>query len=60
MSRRPLALSVAAILLALLSLLNFPASLLPGSEEVPTVVVYGGFVLGVVGLVAAAGLWMLR
>jgi hypothetical protein len=34
--------------------------LLRGSEEVPAVVFYGGIVLGVAGLVAAAGLWMLK
>jgi hypothetical protein len=60
MRSRPLPVTAAAILLALISLLNFPAALLPGSEEVPAVVVYGGFVLGVAGLVAAAGLWMLK
>ncbi len=60
MSSRPLPVTVAAILLALTSLLNFPAPLVPGSEEVPAVVIYGGLVLGVVGLVAAAGLWMLK
>ena len=33
---------------------------MPGSEEVPAVVIYGGIVLGIVGLVAAVGLWMLK
>jgi hypothetical protein len=60
MSSRPLPVTIAAILLALLSLLNFPAPLMPGSEEVPAVVIYGGFVLGVAGLAAAAGLWLLK
>ena len=60
MRSRPLPVTAAAILLALISLLNFPAALLPGSEEVPAVVIYGGIVLGVVGLIAAVGLWMLK
>ena len=34
--------------------------MLPGSEEVPAVVIYGGIVLGVAGLVATVGLWMLK
>ena len=60
MNSRPLPVAVAAILLALISLLNFPAPLMPGSEEIPAVVIYGGFVLGIIGLVAAAGLWLLK
>jgi len=46
--------------MALVSLLGLPGPLLPGSEEVPAVVIYGGIVLGIVGLVAAVGLWMLK
>lgn len=57
---RPTAVTVAAILMTLISLVGLPGPLLPGSEEVPAVVIYGGIVLGVVGLVAAVGLWMLR
>jgi hypothetical protein len=57
---RPLPLTVAAILMALISLVGLPGPLLPGSEEVPAVVIYGGILLGVVGLVAAVGLWMLK
>jgi uncharacterized membrane protein (DUF2068 family) len=49
--------TVAAVLLALSSLLNLVP--LP-VEGVPAVVVYGALVLGVVGLVAAAGLWLLK
>jgi hypothetical protein len=63
MSRRPLALSVAAILLVLLSLFNFPwpyEILFPGAEEPPAFVIYSGYVVGVVGLVVAIGLWMLK
>jgi hypothetical protein len=57
---RPLPVTVAAILMALISLVGLPGPLLPGSEQVPAVVIYSGIVLGVVGLVAAVGLWMLK
>jgi hypothetical protein len=64
MSRRPLALSVAAILLVLLSLFDFPwpyEILFPGAEEPPAFILYSGYVVGIVGLVVAAiGLWMLK
>jgi hypothetical protein len=63
MSRRPLALSVAAILLVFLSLFDFPwpyEILFPGVEEPPAFVIYSGYVLGTVGLVVAVGLWMLK
>jgi uncharacterized membrane protein (DUF2068 family) len=59
MSFRPTPVTVAAVLLGILSLLNlaWPLFLL---EAVPAVVVYGGVVLGIVGLVAAGGLWVLK
>lgn len=60
MSTRPLPVTVAAILMALISLAGLPGLLLPGSEDVPAVVIYGGMVLGVAGLVATVGLWMLK
>src|SRR5215210_1530930 len=60
MRSRPLPVTVAAILQALFSLLSLPGPLVPGSEGVPEVVLYGGIVLGVGGLVASAGLWMLK
>src|SRR5215217_5804464 len=63
MSRRPLALSVAAILLVLLCLFDFPwpyEILFPGVEAPPAFLNYLGYVVGVVGLVAAVGLWMLK
>jgi hypothetical protein len=64
MSPRPLPVIVAAILLALFSLMNFPGPwwyLVPGAAEVtPMFVIYSGIVLGVVGLVAAVGLWMMK
>jgi hypothetical protein len=60
MSPRPLPVTVAAIVQALFSLLSLPGPLLPGSEGVPAVVLYSGIVLSVAGLVASAGLWMLK
>ncbi len=62
---RPLPVTVAAILLVLLSLFNFPWPYLPwlgvpGDEGPPPFFLYSGYVVGVVGLVAAAGLWMLQ
>ena len=60
MHSRPMPVTVAAILMILISLVGLPGPLLPGSEDVPGVVIYGGIVLGIVGLVAAVGLWMLK
>jgi hypothetical protein len=60
MRSRPLPVTVAAIIQALFSLLSLPGPLVPGSEGVPAVVLYSGIVLGVAGLVASAGLWMLK
>jgi hypothetical protein len=64
MSPRPQPVTVAAILLALFSLMNFPGPwwyAVPGAAEVtPMFVLYSGIVLGVVGLVAAVGLWMMK
>ena len=60
MRSRPLQVTVASVLLGLLSLLNLVGPLLPGSEGIPAGVIYLAVVLGVAGLVAAAGLWMLK
>ena len=65
MRRRPLAVTVAAILLVLLSLTNFPwlYDFLFAAGEFegpPAFLLYSGYVVGVVGLVAAVGLWMLQ
>src|SRR5215217_8268549 len=63
MRMRPLPVSVAAILLVLLSLTNFPWLywfLFPGAEEPPAFVLYLGYVVGVVGIVVAVGLWMMK
>jgi peptidoglycan/LPS O-acetylase OafA/YrhL len=58
-TQRPLSVAIAAILLALLSLPNLIFPLLP-SEGVPAFIIYSNVVWGVAGLVAAAGLWMLK
>jgi uncharacterized membrane protein (DUF2068 family) len=59
MSARPQPVTVAAVLLALLSLVNIISPLLP-SEGIPAFVIYLGIALGVLGLIGAAGLWMQR
>lgn len=63
MRSRPSSVTVAAILLILFSLTNAPWPwfvLFPGAEEAPAFVIYSGIVLGIVGLVAAARLWMMK
>jgi hypothetical protein len=56
---RPLPVTIAAILMVLFSLANLLTPVMP-MEGVPTFVVYLGVVLGVAGLLAAGGLWMLK
>ena len=58
MRTRPQTVTIAAILLALGSLANFLAPLMLPAEAGS--VVYVIIVLGVLGLVAAGGLWMLK
>ena len=52
---RPMTLTIAAVVLGLFSLLALAP--LP-TEGIPAFVVYLGIALGVVGLVAAVGLWL--
>ena len=65
-TQRPLSVAIAAILLALLSVLidlSFPlwADAIPRDDGgAPAFVFYLTVVVGVVGLIGAAGLWMLR
>ena len=59
MLARPQTVTVAAVLQVLLSLANLASPLFP-LEGVPEFVVYLGVALGVAGLLASAGLWMLR
>ena len=63
MSTRPQSVTIAAILLVLLSLFDFPwpyQLLFPMAEAPPAFILYSGYVLGIVGLVVAVGLWMLQ
>jgi hypothetical protein len=63
MRSRPQAVTVAAVLLVLLSLFNFPwpwLLLFPWAQPPPAFVIYTGFVLGIVGLVVAVRLWMMK
>jgi hypothetical protein len=63
MRSRPQAVAIAAILLVLLNLFNFPQPwliLFPWALPPPVFVVYTGLVLGVVGIVVAVGLWMMK
>src|SRR5215207_3878696 len=63
MHSRPPTVTVAAVLLVLLSLFGFPwpwLLLFPGAEDPPAFIYYSGIVLGIVGLLVAFGLWTLR
>jgi hypothetical protein len=59
MSARPLPVTVAVVLLVILSLVNLLSPVMP-SEGVPAFVIYLGVVLGVLGLIGAGGLWILK
>jgi peptidoglycan/LPS O-acetylase OafA/YrhL len=66
--RRPQPVTIAVVSLALLSLLNFTSPLYTSPlytspllhTDYPTSVLFLGIALGVLGLLAAGGLWMLR
>jgi uncharacterized membrane protein (DUF2068 family) len=64
MHTRPQTVTAAAILMALFSVMNFPGPWWyadPGAvEATPMFVIYTGIVLGIVGIVAAIGLWILK
>src|SRR5215210_3499649 len=64
MRSRPPTVTVAAVLLVLLSLFGFPwpwMILFPGTGEAPPAFIYyAGIVLGIVGLLVAVGLWTLK
>ena len=57
-TQRPTAVTVAAVLFALLSLGNLLAPVI--SEGIPTPAVYLLLAVGVLGLLGAAGLWVLK
>jgi hypothetical protein len=57
--RRPVAVTVAAVLCAL----NALANIVPfgaGGDQIPTFVIYASIALGAIGLVGAFGLWRVR
>jgi hypothetical protein len=63
MRSRPPTVTVAAILLVILSLFDFPwlyRLLFPGAVEPPAFVIYSGYVVGIAGIVVAIGLWMMQ
>ena len=64
MRSRPPTVTLAAILLVLLSLFDFPwlhHLLFPGvTVEPPAFIIYSGYLLGIVGIVVAIGLWRLN
>jgi len=63
MRSRPPTVTVAAILLVLLSLFDFPWPYMlffPGAVEPPVFVIYSGYVVGIAGIVVAIGLWMMQ
>ena len=68
MHTRPQPVTTAVVSLALLSLLNFTPPLVTSPlytspslhTNYPTIVLFVGIALGVLGLLAAGGLWMLR
>jgi uncharacterized membrane protein (DUF2068 family) len=63
MRSRPTSVTAAALMLVLLSLFGFPwlwRLLFAGVEEPPAFLIYVGFVLGILGLVVAVGLWTMK
>jgi hypothetical protein len=63
MRSRPPTVTVAAILLVLLSLFDFPWPYMlffPGAVEPPAFIIYSGYVVGIAGLLVAIGLWMMQ
>lgn len=59
-TKRPTSLLVALALLTLLSLGNLVLLFEPGANQIPAVIVYSGIAAGVIGLIAAFGLWKAR
>ena len=63
MRSRPLSVTIATGLLVLLGLFGFPfvwTLLFPGVEEPPAFVIYSGLVIGILSLVVAVGLWLMK
>ncbi len=59
---RPLTVTIATVLLTLLSVFNLSALLIypPNSPKLPGILYYGSIVFGVGGLIAVFGLWKLK
>lgn len=60
---RPTAVIAAVVLSVLVIIGNFASPLLPsgsGEDTVPTFVIVVGIILGLIGIIAVVGLWMLR
>ena len=63
MRSRPLPVTISAGLLVILGLFGFPLVwmlLFPGVEEPPAFVVYSGLVIGILSLVVAVGVWLMK
>lgn len=58
--QHPASLTVAIVLLVLFSLVGLAGPLIPAHTQVPQAVVIASVILGIAGLIAAAGLWMRR
>lgn len=57
---RPTPLAVAFVLIGLMGVGHLLVPFVPDVAKIPAAVVYGDVVLGVVGLIAAFGLWQLK
>ena len=63
MRARPLSITIAAVLLLLVSITDFPlpwSTMFPGAEEPPWFILYPSIVVGIAGIVAIYGLWTLK
>jgi hypothetical protein len=63
MCSRPLSVTIAAGLIVLLGLFGSPfvwTLLFPGVEEPPAFVIYSSLVIGILSLVVAVGLWLMK
>jgi uncharacterized membrane protein (DUF2068 family) len=57
---RPLTVTIAIVLLILLSVFGLIAPFLPVANKPPLIILVSGFILGAGGLIAVFGLWMLK
>ena len=59
-SSRPMSLTIALALLVLMGVGHLFVPFVPDAAKIPAFVVYGDVVLGLIGLIAAFGLWRLK